>query len=75
MEEVARTRDENSIEEVVLDKEFWKSIVIYSKGTFFIIEVLRMVGSDDELAISFMYKAMDWTKEKIQKEFKDDNKR
>ena len=70
-----RTRDGSSVEEVVLDKEFWKSIVTCLKGAFPIMQVLRMVNSDDKPAMGFIYKAMDQAKEKIQKEFNGDKKR
>jgi len=39
------------------------------------MEVLRMVDSNEKQATSFIYKAMDRAKEKIQKEFSDDKKR
>jgi len=50
----ARTKDGSSVEEVVLDKEFWKSIVICLKGAFPIMQVLRMVDFDDKPVMGFI---------------------
>jgi len=58
-------KDGNSVEEVVLDTKFWKSIVKCLKGAFFTMQVFRMVDFDDKPVMSFIYKAMDKAKEKI----------
>jgi len=69
-----RTRDKNLVENVVLDKEFSKSIIICLKGAFPIMQVLRMIDSDDKPTMGFIYKVMDRVKEKIQEEFNGDKK-
>jgi len=51
--------DKNSIEKVILDKEFWKSIVICLKGAFSKMQVLGMVYFDDKPIMGFIYKVMD----------------
>jgi len=71
----ASTREGSGNEDVALDKEFWNSIVICLRGPFPIMQVLRMVDSNEKQAIGFIYKAMDQAKETIQKEFTDDKKR
>jgi hypothetical protein len=71
----ASSRDEKSVEDVVLDKDFWKGIVICLKGANPLIKVLRMVDSDEKPTMGFIYEAMDGAKETIQKEFNGVKKR
>ena len=48
----ASKREENSIEDVDLDNEFWNSIVIiYLKGSFLMMLVLRIVDSIEKLTM------------------------
>ncbi|OIW17919.1 hypothetical protein TanjilG_00248 [Lupinus angustifolius] len=63
----ARTHDERLVEDVVLDKEFWKSVVFVLKGAFRLMKVLRLVDSDDyeKLLMGLIYEAIDQAKEKI----------
>jgi len=61
----ANTEEGKKIEEVVMDKEFWKDIVTCCKGAFPLIEVLRLVDSDEQPAMGWIYEAMDQAKEKI----------
>ncbi|RDY13851.1 hypothetical protein CR513_01165, partial [Mucuna pruriens] len=60
----AKTKDGKLVEDVVLDKEFWKNIIICLKGACPLIEVLRLVDSDKKPAMGFIYEAMDQAKEK-----------
>ncbi|RDX78510.1 Pre-mRNA-splicing factor ATP-dependent RNA helicase DEAH1, partial [Mucuna pruriens] len=69
----AKTKDGKLVEDVVLDKEFWKNIII--KGACPLIEVLRLVDLDKKPGMGFIYKAMDQAKEKIQNAFNDVKKR
>jgi len=71
----AKTNDGNMVEDVVLDKEFWKSIITCLKGALPLIEVLRLVDLDQKPAMGFIYEVMDQTKEKIQKSFNAAKKR
>ncbi|XP_027941001.1 uncharacterized protein LOC114194784 [Vigna unguiculata] len=71
----AKTNDGKIVEDVVLDKEFWKNIITCLKGAFPLIEVLRLVDSDQKPAMGFIYEAMDQAKEKIQKAFNAVKKR
>jgi len=64
-----KQNDGNMVEDVVLDKEFWKSIITCLKGAFTLIEVLRLADSDQKPAMGFIYESMDQAKEKIQKSF------
>jgi len=65
----AKTNDGKIVEDVVLDKEFWKNIITCLKGALPLIEVLRLVDSDQKPTMGFIYEAMDQAKEKIQKAF------
>ena len=51
------------------------SVIICLKGALPLIEVLRLVDSDQKPAMGFIYEAMDQTKEKIQKAFNGVKKR
>lgn len=62
----AKTEEGKKIEEVVMDKDFWKDIVTCCKGAFPLIKVLRLVDSDEQPAMGLIYEAMDQAKEKIQ---------
>ena len=57
------------VEEVVLDQNFWKNVIICLKGALPLIEVLRLVDSDQKPDMGFIYEAVDQAKEKIQKAF------
>ena len=70
-----KQNDGNMVEDVVLDKEFWKSIITCLKGALPLIEVLRLADSDQKLAMGFIYESMDQAKEKIQKSFNAVKKR
>jgi hypothetical protein len=61
--------DGKQIEEVVMDKNFWKDVVICLKGAGPLIKVLRIVDSEEEPAMRLIYDAMDQAKEKIQANF------
>ncbi|KAF1872206.1 hypothetical protein Lal_00039368 [Lupinus albus] len=62
-----RTHDWRLIEDVVLDKEFWKIIVFVLKCAFPLVKVLRVIDSDDyeKALMRLIYEAMDQVKEKI----------
>ncbi|PNY17483.1 HAT family dimerization domain containing protein [Trifolium pratense] len=65
----AKTADGKLIEEVIMDKEFWKDVIICLKGAGPLIKVLRLVDSDEEPTMGLIYETMDQTKEKIQVNF------
>ncbi|VFQ89725.1 unnamed protein product, partial [Cuscuta campestris] len=67
----SKIKDGKDVEEIVLDKEFWKSIVICLKGALPLIEVLRLVDSDEHPAMGFLYEAINRAKEKIQAVFQN----
>ena len=71
----AKTKDGKFVEDVVMDKEFWKNVVICLKGSIRLIKVLRVVDSDAEPAMGFIYEEMDKAKELIQTTFKGVKKR
>lgn len=71
----AKSIEGKQIEEVVIDKEFWKNIIICLKGVFPLIKVLRLVDSDENPAMRLIYEAMDEAKEKIQTNFNGVQKR
>jgi hypothetical protein len=64
----AKTVDGKQIEEVVMDKNFWKDVICL-KGAGPLIKVLRIVDSEEEPAMRLIYDAMDQAKEKIQANF------
>jgi len=55
------------IEDVVLDKNFWKNIITCLNGTLPLIEVLQLVDSSQKLAMSFIYEAMKQSKDKYKR--------
>jgi hypothetical protein len=60
---------------MILDKEFWKDIVICLRGATPLMKVLRLADSDQKPAMGFIYEAMDQAKEQIQKNFNGVKKR
>jgi hypothetical protein len=71
----AKIVDGKQIEEVIMDKEFWKDVIICLKGASPLIKVLRLVDSDEEPSMRLIYEAMDQAKEKIQTNFNSVQKR
>jgi len=71
----AKSKDGKLVENVVMDKEYWKKIVICLRATFPLIKVLRVVDSDQKPAMGFIYEEMDQAKEMIQKAFNGVKKR
>ncbi|KAG6483907.1 hypothetical protein ZIOFF_060693 [Zingiber officinale] len=65
----AKTKDGKVIENVVMDKDFWKSIITCLRSAYPLIKVLRLVDSDEKPAMGFIYEEMDRAKEKIQAAF------
>jgi hypothetical protein len=60
---------------MILDKEFWKDIVICLRGATPLLKVLRLVDSDKKPAMRFIYEAIDQEKDQIQKNFNGVKKR
>ncbi|XP_042452411.1 uncharacterized protein LOC122037026 isoform X2 [Zingiber officinale] len=71
----AKTKDGKVIENVVMDKDFWKSIITCLRSAYPLIKVLRLVDSDEKPAMGFIYEEMDRAKEKIQAAFNGIKKR
>ncbi|XLU77460.1 hypothetical protein S245_000881 [Arachis hypogaea] len=66
----SKTRDEKkNIENIVLDKTFWKNIIHYLRGVYPLLHVLRIVDSEKNPAIKYMYSEIDRVKEKIKNVF------
>lgn len=65
----AKLRDGKAIEDVVLDKSFWKNVVVCLRGATPLIKVLCLVDSDQKPAMGLIYEVMDQAKEEIQKNF------
>lgn len=61
----ACTSEGKLIEEVVMDRDFWKKIVICLKGAYPLMKVLRLVDSDEKPAMGYIYEEMDRAKERI----------
>ena len=60
---------------MILDKKFWKDIVICLRGATPLMKVLRLVDSNQKTAMGFIYEVMDLSKEQIQKNFNGVKKR
>lgn len=71
----ARIEEGKQIQNCVLDRRFWYDVTICIKTSYPLIKVLRLVDSDEKPAMSFIYKAMDEAKEKIQVNFDSVKKR
>ena len=63
------------MENLILDKEFWKNISNYLRGVLPLIKVLCMVDSNEKPTMRFIYEEMDIAKEKIQSLFNGVSKR
>ncbi|XP_058765420.1 uncharacterized protein LOC131638905 [Vicia villosa] len=55
----SKTRDWKLVENIVTNKDFWKNLVIFLKGAFPLVKVLRMVDSGEKPAMGYIYEAMD----------------
>ena len=71
----AKTRDGKFIEKIVLDRLFWRDIVLCLRNAYPLLHVLRLVDSDEKPAMGYIYEEMDRAKEKIQKAFQGVQKR
>ena len=65
----AEPTDAKIAEDVVLDKDFWKNIITCMKGALPLIELLRVIDSNQKPTMGFIYEVMDQAKEKIPKAF------
>lgn len=64
------------IQGIVLDSRgFWPNVATCLKAALPIIKVLRLVDSDEKLAMTFIYDEMDSTKDKINQNFNNVKKR
>ena len=57
--QLAKSKDGKIVENTVCDKEFWKSIVVCLRASYPLIKVLRLVDSDENPAMGFIYEEMD----------------
>ncbi|KAJ1378784.1 hypothetical protein SESBI_47483 [Sesbania bispinosa] len=60
---------------VLCDTRFWKSIQYCLKCVSPLVKVLRLVDGDSQPAMSYIYEAMDTTKEQIAANFKNQESR
>ena len=60
---------------MVLDNRFWRNVIICLKAAFPLIKVLRLVDSDGQPAMGFIYPEMECAKEKIKTNFNNIKKR
>ncbi|XLR35127.1 hypothetical protein S83_063027, partial [Arachis hypogaea] len=65
----AKTKDGKIIASVVLDKVFWKEVVICLRAAYPLLHVLRMVDSEEKPAMGFIYEEMTSAKKKIRDAF------
>ncbi|XP_058754740.1 uncharacterized protein LOC131627905 [Vicia villosa] len=66
---IAKSKDGIIVEEIVLDKLFWKNVLNCMRSAFPLIRMLRMVDSDEKSTMGFIYEEMDRAKEKIRLSF------
>ncbi|KAI5411161.1 hypothetical protein KIW84_056341 [Lathyrus oleraceus] len=71
----SKTKDEKLVENIVTNMDFWKNLIIFLKGAFPLLKVLRMVDSDEKAAMGYIYEAMDHAKEEIQTSYINKRKR
>nr|KYP37160.1 hypothetical protein KK1_041673 [Cajanus cajan] len=57
--QLAKTEDEKFMENLVIDKEFWKNILNCMKNTFSLVKVLLSVDSNEKLVMKFIYEEID----------------
>ncbi|KAL4652193.1 hypothetical protein ACB092_01G215900 [Castanea dentata] len=60
---------------ILSDPKFWSAIKFCLKCVIPLVKVLRLVDGDAKLATSYIYEAMDSTKEQIRKKFNDVQRR
>ncbi|KAI5419265.1 hypothetical protein KIW84_043438 [Lathyrus oleraceus] len=70
----SKTKDGKFVENIVTNKDFWKNLIICLKGAFPLLKVLRMVDSDEKVAMGYIYEAMDQAKEEIQTSYNNNRK-
>jgi hypothetical protein len=70
----AKTKDGKLVQNTVLDKNFWKNVILCLWAAFPLLRVLRMVDSD-EPAMGLIYEAMDEAKEEIRAGYNNKKKR
>lgn len=66
---IAKTTDGKFIANVVLDREFYRKVVICLRGTFSVLQVFRLIDSEEKPTMGFIYEEMDQAKKKIQTAF------
>jgi hypothetical protein len=65
--EFAETKDGKLVEDLVLDKELWKNVMICYEGANPVVQVLHLANSIGKSAIGFIYEAMEKAKEEIRR--------
>ncbi|KAH1212722.1 hypothetical protein GmHk_14G040845 [Glycine max] len=68
------SQEGRKVEDSILDNRFWKNVSICLKAAAPLMVVLRLVDSDQQLAMGFIYVEMDCAKEKIKSNFNNVNK-
>ncbi|KAH1264366.1 hypothetical protein GmHk_01G000303 [Glycine max] len=69
------SQEEGKVENSVLDSRFWKNVSICLKVVAPLMVVLRLVDSDQQPAMDFIYVEMDYAKERIKNNFNNVKKR
>ena len=65
--QLAKTRNGEYVEDVVLDTGFWENVMICFKSAHPLVEVLCLVSSIEEPATGSIYEALEQAKEEIQR--------
>jgi hypothetical protein len=65
--EFAERNNGKSVEDLVLDKAFWKNVMICYEGANPVVQALHLVNSIGKPAMGFIYEAMEKAKEEIQR--------
>ena len=69
------SQEGRKVEDSVLDSRFWKNVSICLKVAAPLMVVLRLVDSDQQPTMGFIYVEMDCAKEKIKSNFNNVNKK
>jgi hypothetical protein len=66
---LAKSKDGTIVQKIVLSKLFWKNVLTCLRGAFPLVKVLRIVDSEEQPTMGYLYEEMDLAKEKIKSNF------
>jgi hypothetical protein len=66
---LAKSKDGTIVQKIVLSKLFWKNVLTCLRGALPLVKVLRIVDSEEQPTMGYLYEEMDLAKEKIKSNF------